>query len=221
MVLGATHFKKIGDDVKILSHRGYWKDNSEKNTEIAFLRSFKLGFGTETDVRDLNGNLVISHDPAIGNEMTFRNFLSLCPNDVTLALNIKADGLARQIKEELSLLSRIDWFVFDMSIPDMRSHLKEKNPVFARLSEVEMDPPWIEECNGVWLDSFDGLWFDRNRIDQLLMSGKRICIVSPELHQRDYLSLWNMLKLVPEYVTEDKLLLCTDFPENAREFFGA
>ena len=48
--------------MEILSHRGYWKTVTEKNTIIAFKRSFNLGFGTETDIRDLNGNLVISHD---------------------------------------------------------------------------------------------------------------------------------------------------------------
>lgn len=206
--------------MKILSHRGYWKNESEKNTKNAFLRSFELGFGTETDVRDSSGNLVISHDPATGCEMLFRDFLSLCPDGVTLALNIKADGLARKIKEELSFFSKIDWFVFDMSIPDMRDHLEEKNSVFARVSEVELDPPWIDKCDGVWVDSFEGLWFDRVKIDQLLMLGKKICIVSPELHKRDYLPLWNLLKLVPEYINEDKLLLCTDFPEDAQNFFG-
>ena len=48
--------------MKILSHRGYWKTAEEKNTATAMHRSFSLGFGTETDVRDYNGKLVISHD---------------------------------------------------------------------------------------------------------------------------------------------------------------
>ncbi len=36
----------------ILSHRGYWKEVSEKNKPIAFERSFSLGLGTETYIRD-------------------------------------------------------------------------------------------------------------------------------------------------------------------------
>ena len=44
----------------VLSHRGYWKTPAEKNTAAAFRRSFDLGFGTETDVRDRGGELVIA-----------------------------------------------------------------------------------------------------------------------------------------------------------------
>jgi glycerophosphoryl diester phosphodiesterase len=45
--------------MKIMSHRGYWRGEDEKNTTTAFSRSFDLGFGTETDVRDALGQLVI------------------------------------------------------------------------------------------------------------------------------------------------------------------
>ena len=45
--------------MKIISHHGFWHIPSEKNTETAFCRSFELGFGTETDVRDSLGALVI------------------------------------------------------------------------------------------------------------------------------------------------------------------
>jgi hypothetical protein len=41
--------------MQILSHRGYWQHPSEKNTEAAFRRSFLLGYGTETDIRDRDG----------------------------------------------------------------------------------------------------------------------------------------------------------------------
>ena len=61
----------------IISHRGYWKCVDEKNTEIAFSRSFELDFGTETDVRDCLGKLVISHDMPDGSEIHFEEFLSL------------------------------------------------------------------------------------------------------------------------------------------------
>ena len=37
----------------IISHRGYWKDAAEKNRPVAFARSFDLGYGTETDVREM------------------------------------------------------------------------------------------------------------------------------------------------------------------------
>jgi len=206
--------------MKILSHRGYWVEETEKNTKTAFLRSFGLGFGTETDLRDCNGNLVISHDPPNGSEMMFRELLLLCPDGITLALNIKADGLAGKMKQELSRFPLIDSFVFDMSIPDMRGYINDDNSVFARMSEVESVPPWIEKCEGVWLDAFEDIWYDVKTIDGLLRMGKKVCIVSSELHKRDYFNLWDMLKNSPEFINSNKTYLCTDYPEKAKLYFG-
>lgn len=63
-----------------LSHRGRWLEPSEKNTEAAFVRWFAQGFGTETDVRDLDGQVVISHDPPRSGAMPLARFLGAgCP----------------------------------------------------------------------------------------------------------------------------------------------
>lgn len=41
--------------MKILSHRGYWKNKQEKNSIAAFDRSFLNSYGLETDLRDVAG----------------------------------------------------------------------------------------------------------------------------------------------------------------------
>ena len=203
--------------MKIISHRGFWHTPSEKNTETAFYRSFALGFGTETDVRDCMGELVISHDMPRGEEMTLTTLLALMGKDQQLlAINIKADGLAKLLCKTMSDYHRANWFVFDMSIPDTREHLVVGNPVFARMSEVEQNPVWFDRVEGVWLDSFENEWFDLALISGLLNQGKRVCVVSSELHGREYTSLWT--KLLP-LATADLLILCTDFPVKAKEFF--
>ncbi len=201
----------------ILSHRGYWNTPEEKNTEIAFCRSFSLDFGTETDVRDCIGKLVISHDMPSGMEMTFQEFLDLARNPkLPLAINVKSDGLANYIKLAMASYDRSSWFVFDMSIPDMLAHLKAGNPVFARMSEIEKVPACFDQIEGVWLDSFDGEWFDCNLINSLLEQRKKVCVVSSELHGRDPSNLWAMLSPLAQ---EERLILCTDQPERARNFF--
>ena len=201
----------------IISHRGYWHEVAEKNTEPAFRRSFELDFGTETDVRDCMGELVISHDMPRGGEMTLNLFLSLVGKDEKLlAINIKADGLAKLLCEKMADYNRANWFVFDMSIPDMRDHLAVGNPVFTRMSEVEQEPVWFDRIDGVWLDSFEDEWFDSALIKDLIDKGKRVCVVSPELHRRDHTHLWS--KLLP-LARKDRLILCTDIPEHAHEFF--
>lgn len=205
--------------MKILSHRGYWLESYERNQCAAFERSFRLGFGTETDLRDFAGKVVISHDVPTGEMLAFSAFLEIHKKqgqgDLPLALNIKADGLASMVKEALSAFAEIDAFVFDMSVPDMRAYFDAGVPVFTRMSEVEKQPSWLERSAGIWLDCFDSDWFDSGVVRDLLATGKRICVVSPELHQRDPLPVWELLRM---YSSAENLLLCTDRPEQARDF---
>lgn len=202
--------------MKILSHRGYWKTIEEKNSLVAFERSFALGFGTETDVRDMAGALVISHDMPVGAPMALATFLDLIDDpSMPLAMNIKADGLATDLARHFEGRG-LDWFVFDMSVPDLRMHLNAGNPVFVRMSEVERDPAWLDEAQGIWLDAFAGEWYDMALVRALLDSGKRVCVVSPELHRRDHAALWDALAPLARH---EGLMLCTDFPELAKEKF--
>ena len=207
--------------MKLLAHRGFWKTLEEQNTPVAFLRAVENGFGIETDIRDCLGTVRISHDPPNGGEQKIDEFFSLI-NDVgktavTIALNIKSDGLAKTLKPTLDKYTHHDSFVFDMSVPDMRLYFAQATPVFARLSEVETIASWQEKSKGIWLDQFDGLWFNNNLIDNLLNQGKFVCIVSSELHKRDYDQLWQMLK---KYSGDSRVLLCTDFPDKAKNYFG-
>lgn len=201
----------------VISHRGYWKTSDEKNSTVAFRRSFELGFGTETDVRDLDGALVISHDMPTRGAMGMTEFLALTGGKLPLALNIKSSGLAEPLRKAMANYDRSAWFVFDMSIPDMRMHLKAGNPVFTRISEVEQEPVLLDECEGVWLDHFDREWFDIDFVNRLLDAGKRVCVVSSELHCRDYSDLWRLLQPLAAC---DNIMLCTDVPEKAQDFFG-
>lgn len=201
----------------VISHRGYWKERVERNTELAFRRSFDLGFGTETDVRDCLGKLVICHDMPLGNEMPFPSFLSLAQEtQPLLAINIKADGLAGSLSEAMAGYPQDRWFVFDMSVPDMRSHIEAGNPVFARMSEVEREPAWLDRAEGIWLDGFSGDWATGAMVQGLLGIGKRVCVVSPELHGRDHRKLWAELR---QLAPCSNLILCTDIPESAQAFF--
>ncbi|MFM0608130.1 hypothetical protein PQR05_26720 [Paraburkholderia sediminicola] len=202
----------------VLSHRGYWQDAKEKNQEIAFSRSFDLGFGTETDIRDRNGSLVISHDMPSGSELTLSDFLRIVDGrDLPLALNIKADGLVGVLKDALQRSPLRKWFVFDMAVPDMRGYLQAGIPVFTRMSEVERAPAWLEQSAGVWLDGFSDVWYDAATIETLLRTGKKVCVVSSELHGRNADVQWHMLRGLSAH---PGLMLCTDIPEKAQNFFG-
>ena len=209
--------------MKILCHRGYWKEPSEKNTPAAFRRGFALGLGTETDIRDFNGSLVVSHDPPRSNVMTFAQLLEMTPRDALLALNVKSDGIAQMAIDQLKAANHREYVFFDMSIPDMRSYLHIGAPVAARLSEFE---PWVDalmgQVNTIWLDAFEGNWYDVEYLKHLLQMGKQILLVSSELHGRSGAELeaqWAIFDTLVKSTNSDKLLLCTDYPELALERF--
>lgn len=207
-----------------LSHRGYWKDIQEKNKPIAFERSFSLNFGTETDIRDFNGELVISHDISDFNAISVKEFFTLYKkynNTLPLALNIKADGLQMKLKELLDEYSIQNYFVFDMSVPDGLGYLNNKFNVFTRQSEYEKDPSYYNEAKGIWLDEFHHHWITKEIIQSHIENQKQICIVSPDLHKREYKNEWQHYKQIEKELGINHLMICTDYPEIAREFFNA
>ncbi len=211
--------------MQIISHRGYWKESFEKNSLIAFQRSFLLGFGTETDIRDLDGELVISHDMPTSNTeglVTVKDFFKLYKsigNDLPLALNIKSDGLQERLKKLLVEYAISNYFVFDMSIPDTIGYIKTGINFFTRQSEYENIPALYEESKGVWLDEFNSHWITSKIIIDHILNNKIVCIVSPELHKRRNVQEWVDYKIITNNPLSENLLLCTDNPEIAKKYF--
>ncbi len=206
--------------MQILSHRGYWLTPEEKNEKIAFERSFDMGYGTETDLRDFKGEIVIAHDMPHGNEITFEEVLQLMNGrNLPLALNIKADGQIDKILTLLEKYNHTNYFTFDMAIPDMVVQVRKGAKVFAPLSDIVPTPILLKESVGVWLDCFKTVWYKNNVIEDLISSNKEVCIVSSDLHKRDNKDHWTLIKN-NKFIKSDKLYICTDKLEEAIEFFG-
>ena len=204
----------------IISHRGWWLQLKERNQREAFSRSFDAGFGTETDLRDIRGTIVVSHDMPTGSEITFSELLDIMAGrNLPLALNIKADGMAQTILKMLKNAGHTNYFTFDMSIPEEVVQLSMGIPVFTGLSDRLSPPPMLDDATGVWLDAFHSVWYDGETVRSLLKKGKRICVVSEELHRRDPLPQWEMLRNTAP-IEDDRLMLCSDMPNQARDFFG-
>lgn len=205
----------------ILSHRGFWLSPLEKNTLAAFERSFQQGFGLETDIRDYQGGLVVSHDIPDAAALSFDDFLQVHRRinaRLPLALNVKADGLQALVKNLLNKYDVTDYFTFDMSVPDMLGYLNADINVFTRHSEYEPNPACYGQADGVWLDGFHGEWWSETLVEQHLEQNKKVCIVSPELHRRAYLPTWKKIKSY-SWCAHPNVMLCTDFPQQALAFF--
>jgi hypothetical protein len=210
--------------MNVIAHRGFWLEPNEKNSTIAFKRALAHGFGIETDFRDLNGTLVISHDLPTTSCMTATELASLIRLQPVIsphALNIKSDGLHMLMEEFLAKAncSSSDYFVFDMSVPDTRGYLSKEIRVFSRLSEYETNPSFINQSAGIWLDAFESDWYDMQTLKNMLANGKQVSIVSPELHSRPHLFLWKAIRQSGLH-TNSGISICTDFPLAASTYFN-
>lgn len=207
----------------ILAHRGCWDENIPKNSFEALKNALAAGFGIETDFRDCNGVIVVSHDPPEGDVLEARALFELYAKlgaNGRIGLNIKADGLQKPL---LSMLFESDLpletcYAFDMSVPDALGYIASDFPTYTRLSEYETELPFLHLSDGVWVDSFTGNFSQVAEAQRILDAGKRACIVSPELHQRDHHTLWDDITLAGLH--ENPLFeLCTDLPQVAHDFF--
>lgn len=212
--------------MEIIAHRGFWDKADDQNTLDSFIAALSHGFGIETDLRDFNGEIVISHDVPSAASLSMEDFINeyvliteKYDNSPNLALNIKSDGLQDEVKKILTSHNISNYFFFDMSVPDTLGFIKSNLKLFTRRSEFEDENKLIDQADGIWLDQFHGIWFNFSLINDYLNRGKKVCVVSPELHRREFKEFWTELR---ENITSDheNIMICTDYPIEAERFFN-
>ena len=210
-------------EIRILAHRGVWTDKNERNSLNAIRLALEQGYGFESDVRDYCEHMVISHNIATasspGAEEVFK-WLHEFNDKYTFAINIKADGLKDILKFYLATYNISNYFLFDMSVPQMVEFREMGLRFFTRQSEVEPEPCMYEDAAGVWIDGFWSVdWINEELLKNHLKNGKEVCLVSPDLHGKDdYKEFWKKIK---SYSLDfNMVMLCTDHPDEAREYFN-
>ena len=207
--------------MEILCHRGYWKEENERNTIKSIRAALESGRGIESDIRDLDKMLVISHDlPDKQSPMAEEVFKLMAEyeNKYCFAINIKSDGLKDILMEQLQKYHIVNYFVFDMSVPQIIEYQEKGIRYYTRQSEYEKQPVLYREAAGVWIDAFeDDSWITEELIYEHQKNGKKICVVSPDLHQRDNIIFWN--RLLTFKINWQEIMLCTDYPDDAISFF--
>ncbi len=209
-----------------LAHRGNTiKPEPEKENALgALLGALEKGHGIETDIRDLNGELVISHDIPRGSPLKFGELLDALPPlkaGQLLALNVKSDGQHKLLKEVLESRPELgpNCFFFDMSVPTLYlfSKFLPKENLATRVSDIEPEPDLYDSASWLWVDCFTKDYSDFGALRRYLDDGKKLALVSPDLHKRDPYAFWEALKDAGMH--KDEVWLCTDYIERAKEFF--
>lgn len=200
--------------MEILAHRGWWDEPYEKNTMPAFIRAFEAGLGVELDIRDLDKQIVISHDsPGLAEDrILFLDFLEIWRefDRPKLAINIKSDGLSDTLSHLFTDVDLGRYFFFDMSTPETVQYLKRGLTTAGRLSEFESQPL---SADVIWLDAFETDWWLAE--DLIAFASSNIYLVSPDLHGRPHDAVWHHARGSRSFAG-----ICTDKVEEAIRYFG-
>lgn len=208
--------------MKILAHRGYWNDRILSNSLDAIRAALEKGYGFESDIRDYQGQLVISHNMADAQSPdaeTVFQMMHQYQDAQCFAINVKADDLKQPLMTLLKKYQLENYFTFDMSFPQMLEYRAAGLRYFTRQSEYEAEQLLYSDAAGVWVDGFESTdWITEELISNHQKNGKTVCLVSPDLHHREYLPFWEWLRQCA--VDVDAVMLCTDYPDEARAFFS-
>ena len=182
------------------------------------------GFGIETDLRDRDGVVVVSHDPpsstspdVVGllEQWRAQGVLGRAP----LALNIKSDGLLSMLGTVTRVVAPFPHFFFDMSFPQLLMYARAGLPVALRVSEFEPAPVHLVGRLGIesryWLDGFDSDWWLENLAVSGICRTSIVTVVSPEIHGRDPVRVWEWF--ADRVVDGCDISICTDQPYEVLE----
>ena len=195
----------------IYAHRGIWNSSSEMNSKHAIDAAKAGGFSIEIDIRDFSQTIVISHDPAVcENRLTLNQVLD---SQYSFALNIKSDGLLKFLEPFHDLIKNSKSFLFDGSIPEMIKYKNSGLPYALRLSEYEKILSWNTDV--IWVDGFHSDWWLDSPLIEVILQTKKVVLVSPEIHGRDYRRTWDWI-LEKRNLGYENLCICTDLAQELR-----
>ena len=198
----------------IFAHRGDWNNQVAPNSELSIRNALHSGFGVETDIRDLNGEIVISHDPCVGT--SYEKFSDFIDKSSRIAINIKSDGLVDRFQDYTQQIRESESFVFDCSFPELIKYKRSGIPHAIRISEYERELAWKPDY--IWLDCFESDWWLEDTSVLEIMKATPTVAVSPELHGRKHAKVWQrVIQLRSEGLN---LSVCTDFPNELAIFAG-
>ena len=155
---------------------------SHRANTIKDLKKTDKNHGVEIDLRDEKKDIYIQHDP-FKKGVLLRDYLKHYKHKFIIC-NIKSERIEFDVINILKKYSIKNYFFLDSSFP--MKFICIKNKIYnqsIRLSKYESFPKtkFFDKIKWIWLDTFDGLPKE-TLIKSLKRKKKKICLVSPELH---------------------------------------
>ena len=147
------------------------------------LKNLNNNLGVEVDIRSNDKNLIICHDP-FTDYINFEEWLSFY-NHGTLILNVKENGLEKELLKTMRSFKKDNFFILDQSFPYLVNTIKTGEKRCAvRLSEYESINTVLtlkNKLKWVWIDFFTKFPVNFEIYKILKKNNFKLCLVSPEL----------------------------------------
>ncbi len=185
--------------------------------------------------RDAAGNFYISHDPhprSPENALEAYEELFQRHSGLELAINVKELGYEPALVELMNsgrLGKRSFYFDFELLEPQnpgaaqRRIRALPKSQGVRLASRLSDRGEALSQCLAipgeiVWADEFDSLWLTAEKARKVREAGRLFYVISPELHGFDAEARKRRWQDFKDWRVDG---ICTDYPLEARKFFGS
>ena len=184
-----------------------------RRNSIKLLKNTDIRFGVEIDIRSWKDKLIINHDP-------FKRGIELVKwlkfyNHRILVLNIKEEGLEKEVIKLMKKFKISNFFFLDQSMPSLIKTFKSgESRSSIRVSDYEILENVLNfkgKIDWVWIDIFESIPLKKSDFKTLNKLGFKTCLVSPELQGHGE----SMLKIVQDFLKKENIYLdavCTKYP---------
>ncbi len=157
---------------------------------IKQLKETPIEYGVEIDIRYENDYLILHHDPFMTGEL-LEEWLRHYQHQL-LILNVKTEGIEEACLSLLEKYNIKNYFFLDLSLPYLvkwtNKGLFQTAVRFSEIEPLDFVLQFVGKTEWVWVDCFTYFPLDY-RTYTILKQHFKICLVSPELHGHEHLSI--------------------------------
>ena len=177
------------------------------------LKTVSKDFGVEIDLRSHKNEIYLHHDPFKKGELFTAWIKSY--NHKLIVLNVKEEGLENKILKILKKSKIKNYFFHDQTFSSL---LKSKNKInvslrYSEYEDLKKTNELFDKIKWLWIDNFNEIKLKKKIYFFLKKRKVKICIVSPELVNKNRL---NEIKKLFLYFKRNNFFIdavCTKNPE--------